>query len=157
MTSVVFAAAFLGGVELRLRFVTAQNGNHSIADVAPAGWRRTINGWERAEDWAAMTSNSQRSINQWIAFQHAYEPVGATSLLDRISSVHPLVYSAILLTFVLAIVISQDPSFQASFRPAESSRKSFDLRHPHFRTNRRQVEDLNMSHVEAESEEIHTA
>ena len=28
-------------------------------DVAPTGWRRTVNGWERAEDWAITDPDAQ--------------------------------------------------------------------------------------------------
>lgn len=77
-------------------------------DVAPQGWRRTVNGWERAEDWARKIAAPSESIDYWITRQRAQESSAASRFLRRLSRVHPLVISSSLLLCVIAIVIRND-------------------------------------------------
>lgn len=107
----------------RLPSLVAEKQDVKVAEVSPVGWRRTVNGWERAEDWVKPAFASHRSINQWIAIQHAYEPLTARSILASIRSVHPLVYSIALLLFVLGIVMLHEPTVKAFLTRATASRR----------------------------------
>gem|GEM_PF-3162668 len=107
----------------RLPYLVAEKQALKVAEVSPVGWRRTVNGWERAEEWVKPAFSSHRSINQWIAIQHAYEPLPARSILAYIRSVHPLVYSVTLLLFVIGIAMLNEPGVKVFLAREASSRR----------------------------------
>lgn len=83
-----------------------------IAEVAPVGWRRTVNGWELAETWLNPRGGSARKINQWLAIHEEREASSVRACLERIRSVHPLVLSLSLLLLVLLISLAHDRSLR---------------------------------------------
>jgi hypothetical protein len=107
----------------RQPFLATEKSEVRIAEVSPAGWRRTVNGWEKAEDWIRPTAMSHRSINQWIEIQHTYEPLPVRSLLARIGSIHPLVYSVVLLVFVIGVTLAHEPYVKGFLAREKLSRK----------------------------------
>jgi hypothetical protein len=90
-----------------------------VAEVSPVGWRRTLRGWERAEDWANRIHEERRDINQWIAFQRAQEPLPAQWMLHCLRSIHPLMYSATLLMFVVGLTVHHE---------SRQAKKVFEIR-----------------------------
>jgi hypothetical protein len=79
-----------------------------IAEIAPVGWRRTVNGWELAETWMNPRDGSARNINQWLAIHQQREASSVRACLERIRTVHPLVWSLSLLVLVWLIALAHD-------------------------------------------------
>lgn len=102
----------------RVNHVIAVQSQHGVADtpriaeVAPVGWRRTVNGWELAETWLNPRGNSARNINQWLAIHEKREASSVRACLERIRSVHPLVLSLSLISLVLLISFAHDRSLR---------------------------------------------
>ena len=76
-----------------------------VVDVAPQGWRRTVDGWERADRWFVPAGRATYSIDQWIAVETARQSSPAQTLLVWLRQVHPLAYSISLLLTVVSIVL----------------------------------------------------
>ena len=89
----------------RPAMVARANHGTYMASVSPTGWRRTVSGWERAEEWRKPAAKAQLDINQWLAIQDQRESAIARGLLGQLRSVHPLCISMTLLGAVIAIVL----------------------------------------------------
>jgi hypothetical protein len=76
-----------------------------VANVSPTGWRRTADGWERAEMWSVTIARSPHDIDGWIAIEKSRQSTLARLLLEGLYGVHPLAYSALLVAAVFTIVI----------------------------------------------------
>ena len=102
--------------------VTANNGIHS-ANVPPTGWRRTIGGWERAEEWGKPVAKAQLGINQWLAIQDQRESTFARGVLGQLRSIHPLFISVVLLGAVIATVLLNERKSMDSGSSEHPSRR----------------------------------
>ena len=100
----------------------ANTGIH-LANVPPSGWRRTVSGWERAEEWGKPAAKAQLGINQWLAIQDQRESAFARGLLGQLRSVHPLCISMTLLGATIAIIFLNDRRATGSKSAACPSRK----------------------------------
>jgi hypothetical protein len=59
--------------------------------VAPVGWRRTVHGWERAEQWGWLPQQRAASeLTERIRQQRAAEPAWWRSLAAQVQSWHPV-------------------------------------------------------------------
>lgn len=107
------------------RPVIVAKANHGVhlANVAPTGWRRTVSGWERAEEWGKPAAKAQLGINQWLAIQDQRESALARGLLGQLRSVHPLCISMTLLGAVIAIIFLNERRTTGSKPAACPSRK----------------------------------
>jgi hypothetical protein len=102
--------------------VAAGDGIH-ISNVPPTGWRRTISGWERAEDWRKPKTGPALGINQWLAIQDQRESAITRGLLGQLRSIHPLAISVTLLGAVILIVMLNDRLVVGSHPAVHSSRR----------------------------------
>jgi hypothetical protein len=89
----------------------------TTVNVSPVGWRRTVDGWELAEQWA-ITSKAERNINQWIAFQRKQEASLGQAILERVRLIHPLVISTSMLLVVVAIAMFHERGLRSASRNA---------------------------------------
>jgi hypothetical protein len=78
-------------------------------NIAPVGWRRTVDGWELAERWGT-SKQTVRNLNQWITLQRKQEASLAQVILERLRAAHPLVISTSLLVVVVAIAMFHERS-----------------------------------------------
>jgi len=102
-----------------------------LVDVSPTGWRRTIDGWERAEDWLTPKVLSPHDINGWLAVERARQSNPAGQLLNGLKAVHPLLHAATLVTSVIVIFLVHERKLGLSLltvrrTPEATSRISAD-------------------------------
>lgn len=110
------SAMVLAEVSKRLPATRTATPPLQVVDVAPSGWRRTVDGWERAEQWFVPPSRSSHNIHQWLAIENTNQSAVVRALLEQFRSIHPLVYSASLLMAVLAIVVVNEQASRAGSR-----------------------------------------
>ena len=107
---------------------TATDVGIHIANVPPSGWRRTVSGWERAEQWAKPAVGSSLGIAHWLAIQDQRESSLARDMLGHLRALHPLFISVILLATVVVIVLLNDHMTRGSNSAVRSSQRLLDGR-----------------------------
>jgi hypothetical protein len=91
--------------------------NVEAVNVAPVGWRRTVDGWELAEHWG-LSPKTDRNINQWIALQRKQESSLFQVILERVRLIHPLAISTSMLLVVVAIAMIHERGSRSAERNA---------------------------------------
>ncbi len=101
---VVTVAVCLWSIESGLvsKSTAAKTEVHAV-EVLPTGWRRTVDGWERAESWSLNQVHSVHDINGWIAIEDSQQSNVVSAVLERLHAIHPLGYAAVLAAAVVAI------------------------------------------------------
>lgn len=107
---------------------TATDGGIHIASIPPSGWRRTVSGWERAEQWAKPAIESSLGIEHWLAIQDQRESSLARDMLGHLRALHPLFISVTLLAAVVVIVLLNDHMTRGSNSAVHSSQILLDGR-----------------------------
>lgn len=109
-------------------FASADSGR-APRSVSPTGWRRTTQGWERAEVWGGVSMASDLSvggftgviaerpqtINQWIQWDRAREQGWASSFFGRVRPLHPIVF-AVWLVLVAALIVKLSSAYRPDQR-----------------------------------------
>ncbi len=74
-------------------------------DVSPLGWRRTVDGWERAETWKQGGLHATQTIHHWVAQDRLRERAFTGTALERLRQIHPLTCSLTLVLVVFSIIL----------------------------------------------------
>ena len=112
----------------RACMATATDVGIHIASVPPSGWRRTVTGWERAEQWDQPAVGASLGIEHWLAIQDQRESSLARDLLGHLRALHPLFISVTLLAAVVLIVLLNEHLTRGSNSAVHSSQRLLDGR-----------------------------
>ncbi|MGV3486353.1 MAG: hypothetical protein ACO1RT_18180 [Planctomycetaceae bacterium] len=104
-SAIVCSAVAWAVVSGRVPAEATRRASVHVVDVAPKGWRRTVDGWERAESWFVPAGHPSYSIQQWLAMEEARQSSIVRASLQHLRQIHPLTFSLGLLITVLGIAI----------------------------------------------------